>query len=138
MVLDYPCNGEGGTLWQDGIKAEKLHNYFIENYEYFLNYNYNDEVIHIETRFSINFFGYKGKNWHKIIDSFYGDDEHNLTVDFVQNRNFKNFLYSDFYVSHLSFFKQVENGINLNGLIEKYHKLYHIYFVSTILKSILN
>ena len=127
MDLEYPIEGFGGSLWENGAKAEKLQNYFIENYDKFLNYDYNNEVIPIDTRFSINFFGYKGKNWHKIKDCYVGDDgdEHNLTVDYVYNRNFKNILYSDFYVAHLSFFEQNVTGINLNLLINKYDKLYY-------------
>jgi hypothetical protein len=124
MDLEYPKRGWCGSLWENGEKAEKLHNYFIENYDKFLNYDYNNEVIPIDTRFSINFFGYKAKNWHKIKDC-YLDDEHNLTVDYVYNRNFKNILYCDFYVAHLSFYKQNKTGINLNSLINKYDKLYY-------------
>jgi len=124
MDLEYPKRGWCGSLWENGEKAEKLHNYFIENYDKFLNYDYNNEVIPIDTRFSINFFGYKAKNWHKIKDC-YLDDERNLTVDYVYNRNFKNILYCDFYVAHLSFYKQNKTGINLNSLINKYDKLYY-------------
>jgi hypothetical protein len=124
--LEYPTDGLGGTLWESGIKAETLHNYFINNYEKFLDYEYNNETIPINTRFSINFFGYKGKNWHKIKppnnNSF--DDEFNLTVNFVKNKLFKNILYSDFYVSHLSFYKQNTTGINLDKLLYSYDQLY--------------
>jgi len=123
MDLEYPHKGFCGSLWENGKKAENLHKYFIENYKTFLNYDYNDEIIDIKTRFSINFFAFKGKNWDKIKDC-YGDDEYILTVDYVKNRNFKNILYTDFYVSHLSFYKQNETGINLNLLLDNYHKLY--------------
>jgi hypothetical protein len=124
MDLEYPHKGLCGSLWESGEKAEKLHNYFIENYENFLNYDYNNEIIPINTRFSINFFGYKGKNWYKIKDCYH-DDERILTIDYVKSRGFKNIFYSDFYVSHLSFYKQNETGINLNNLIDKYHNLYN-------------
>jgi hypothetical protein len=123
MDLEYPNGGLCGSLWESGKKAENLHTYFVENYKKFLDYEYNNEIIPINTRFSINFFGYKGKNWHKIKDC-YVDDEYNLTVDYVYNRQFNNILYSDFYVSHLSFYKQNETGINLNKLIDKYNELY--------------
>jgi hypothetical protein len=123
MDLEYPNGGLCGSLWESGKKAEQLHNYFIENYANFINYNYNEEIIPIDTRFSINFFGYKGKNWHKISNCF-KDDEFILTVDYVKNRNFKNVLYTDFYVSHLSFYRQIETGININDLINKYHNLH--------------
>jgi hypothetical protein len=123
MDLEYPPGGSCGSLWGSGEKAEILHNYFIKNYDNFLNYEYNNEVIQINTRFSINFFGYKGKNWHKIINC-YDHDEYKLTDDYVKNTNFKNILYFDFYVAHLSFFKQNETGINLDKLIDNYNKLY--------------
>jgi len=123
MDLEYPLNGLCGSLWESGKKAEVLHDYFIKNYKKFLDYDYNNEIIPINTRFSINFFGYKGKNWHKIKDC-YVDDEYNLTVDYVCNRQFNNILYSDFYVSHLSFFKQNQTGIDLHKLIDNYNELY--------------
>jgi len=123
MDLEYPPGGSCGSLWESGEKAEILHNYFIKNYDNFLNYEYNNEVIQINTRFSINFFGYKGKNWHKIINC-YNNDECTLTIDYVKNKNFKNILYFDFYVAHLSYFKQNETGINLDKLTDNYNKLY--------------
>jgi hypothetical protein len=123
MELEYPDGGFCGSLWESGEKAERLHEYFIKQYAKFLDHEYNNDIIPIDTRFSINFFAYKGKNWHKIRDSF-ADDEYNLTVDYVKNRGFKNVLYSDFYVSHLSFYKQVETGIHLSALVDKYTKLY--------------
>ena len=83
------------------------------------------KIIEINTRFSINFFGYKGKNWHKISEC-YVDDEKILTVSYVKNNNFKNVLYFDFFVSHLHFYRQIETGININDLISKYDNLYSI------------
>jgi hypothetical protein len=126
MDLEYPVNGAKSSLWENGKKAECLHNYFIEKYKDFLDYEYNNEFIPINTRFSINFFGFKGINWFKIKDAHYGDDEFNLTLYYSQNRNFKNVIYSDFYVSHLSFYQQNLTGINLADLLNKYDNLYYI------------
>ena len=123
MELEYPVGGYYGSLWESGQKAERLHDFFIAHYDSFLDYNYNNDIIPINTRFSINFFGYKGKNWHKLQDS-YPDDEYNLTVDYVKNRQFNNVLYSDFYVSHLSFYKQNETDIDLHKLLRSYDTLY--------------
>ena len=123
MELEYPENGFCGSLWEDGKKAEKLHDYFIENYKKFVTHRSN-KCIEINTRFSINFFGYKGKNWYKIADC-YIEDEHTLTVECVNNRNFKNMLYCDFYVSHLSFAKQNET-MDLNRITDRYHTLYDV------------
>ena len=123
MNLEYPNAGICGTLWEDGKKAEQLHNYFIENYSKFIDYEYNNEIIPVDTRFSINFFGYKGSKWNKIADCFV-DDEYNLTVEYVKNRQFKNVFYSDFFVSHLSFYRQIETNINIGDLTKKYNNLF--------------
>jgi hypothetical protein len=123
MHLEYPNEGLCGTLWENGKKAEVLHDYFIENKDSFLNYDYKKEIIPIHTRFSINFFGYKCSKWNKIKDCFIDDDEYMLTVDYVKNRNFKNVFYTDFYVSHLSFFRQIETGIDLDKLRKKYDNM---------------
>ena len=122
LDLEYPTGGMCGTLWDSGIKAEILHNYFINNYNKFLQNDHNNEIIQINTRFSINFFGIKGKDWHTIKDCW-PDDEHLLTTDYVIHRGFKNVLYSNFYVSHLSFYRQIETGINLDDLRQKYNLL---------------
>ena len=124
MNLEYPDGGLCGSLWESGKKAEKLHDYFIKNYGDFLDYNYDNEIIPINTRYSINFFAYKGNKWFKIKDA-YEDDEAILTIKYVKENNFKNILYSDFYVSHLSFYRQVETGIDLNKLTNSYDKLYN-------------
>ena len=125
MLLEYPPEGRCGTLWESGEKAEKLHNYFIENNQKFLNYDYNNDIIPINSRFSINFIGYKGNKWYKIKDTCLhnNEDEYNLTFDYVKNRGFKNVLYTDFYVSHLSFFSQI-HAMNIDDLISKYSVLY--------------
>ena len=119
MELEYPKGGLEGSLWADGKKAERLHRFFLENYKTFLDYPYPEEIIKIDTRFSINFFGCKGCKWWEISNGWM-DDEHNITVFFVKNYNYKNVLYTDLYVSHLSFYKQVETGIDLNSLRELY------------------
>lgn len=135
MELEYPSHdfsntisdnprfkGHCGTLWGNGKKAEDLHNYFINNYEKFLNNEYFDKIINIDSRFSINFFAYKGNMWYKIKDCGY-DDETYLTIDYRINKNLKNIFYSDFYVSHLTFGPQ-ENYMNLNDLRKKYSQLF--------------
>lgn len=130
MEFEYPNGGLEGSLWANGKKAEALHEYFIDNYKLFLEKDYNEDVIPIPTRFSINFFGYKGSKWAKIRNCFV-DDERMLTVDFVRERGFQNVFYADMYVAHLSFYKQIETGIDLNKLWAKYREL-----CSTILGTV--
>ena len=119
MQLEYPEGGLRGTLWESGQKAGALHHYFLDHYESFLHYDYKKDILPIHTRFSINFFAYKGSKWHKIQDCAQ-DDEAALTVEYVKHRNFKNVFYSEFYVSHLSFCKQTLPP----ELLERYHALY--------------
>jgi hypothetical protein len=95
---------------------------FIDNYKSFLDYNYNNAVIPITTRFSINFIAIKGSDWN-IIKDCGNNDEHNLTVTYVKNNKLKNVLYTNFYVAHLSFYRQEETNINSTDLRVKYEKL---------------
>ena len=127
MELEYPIGGECGTLWKSGIMAENLHTYFIENYLKFINSDFNSIYYKIDTRFSINFFGFKGKNWYKIKDAGQKDDEYNLTIEGVKTKGFNNVMYADFFVSHLSFYKQEETKINSELIRNKYEQLALVY-----------
>ena len=120
--LEYPTDGIEGSLWESGDKANKLHNYFIDNYKSFIDYNYNNEVIPVTTRFSINFFAVKGCDWPLMKDCGQ-DDEQILTVVYVKLKNFVNEIYSDFIVSHLSFYRQEDTGIDSDKLRVRYSKL---------------
>jgi hypothetical protein len=133
MQLEYPVTiniktglavpGLEGSLLESGKKAQALHEYFLQNYDRFLNYDYNREIIPIKTRFSINFFGIKCRDWHKI--RYCGDDdERKLTIDYVQEKGFNNVMYTDFYVSHLSFAGQSKTGMNVDVLQNKYADLF--------------
>jgi hypothetical protein len=143
MDINYPMDlsirGLGGILLWGSSKAEALHNYFINNYNTFINKDYNNEFIYIENRFSINFFGYKGKNWHKINGNNVGkNNEETLTLIYQSQRNFKNILYFDFYVSHLSFRDQhILNKFNSDKLLIKYNNLFNTYINKITTKYIL-
>ncbi len=126
MELEYPPNGLCGSLWESGEKAELLHKYFIENSGDFLNNDFSFDVININTRFSINFFGYKGNKWGKIANCGIAD-EYNLTVEYVKNNGFNNVLYSNMIVAHLSFYKQMETKMKTTNILEGYKELYNIY-----------
>jgi hypothetical protein len=126
MELEYPPNGLNGSLWKSGEKAELLHKYFIENSGDFLDNDFSFEVININTRFSINFFGYKGNKWGKIANCGI-NDEYYLTVKYVKNNGFNNVLYSNMFVAHLSFYKQIETKMNTIDILEGYKELYNIY-----------
>ncbi len=123
-------NGKCGSLWESGPKAEKLHKYFIENYKKIISEKcdfsekYGKEYLDVMSRYSINFFSYKAKDWYKMKECSL-DDEYFLTVDFVKNseKKFKNIFYIDFYVSHLSFYVQ-DNHMNLDKIISEYNNIF--------------
>jgi hypothetical protein len=118
LTLEFPPDGLWGSLWESGDKASRLHQYFLENYQQFLNADLPNKEI--TTRFSVNFFGIRGENWRKIASCHNGDDEENLTVTLVQ-KGLRNVMFSNFYVSHLSFFKQ---DLSIDpSIIHKYDEL---------------
>ena len=120
IELELPKLGFG-ELWNDGKKAEILHDYFIDNYEKFISADIND-IIQIDFRFSINFMGFKGSNSYKFI-SDNDDDEYHLTVTNTENKLSVNVMYGGLIVSHLSYYRQVETGINTERLIQRYTEL---------------
>lgn len=118
MELEYPEGGIFGSLWESGEKAHRLHWYFLNYHELFLQKL--NSLIEVKSRFSINFFAIRGDNWTKLF--FSGEhDENDITVKRVKEGILKNYFYSDFVVSHLSFFKQEEDiQLKVNELITLY------------------
>jgi hypothetical protein len=143
-----------GTLWESAEKAKKLHDYFLSNWESIIRPNTNHtsntievgldgvsmntslpteeknvyylpELLPIESRFSINFFGMVGRHWSRLKAAGY-DDEFDITVGLVKYNVLKNFLATNFFVSHLSFMPQTP-GIEETDLLERYHVLYEEY-----------
>jgi hypothetical protein len=178
--MEYPIDGQCGSLWSSGRKATIVHNYFIKNWESIIRPHrsttsssliyplrqtndtclsvesfqqkqqqpemerknktkfplseyassgssvyYIPEIIPILTRFSINFFGIKASNWFKL--NHVGiDDELHITVSLVQNSILRNFLTSNFFVSHLSFGEQNEK-MDILELLVKYNQIFDDY-----------
>lgn len=127
-VYEYPEDGFCGTLWSSGKKAERIHDYFLRNIQLFLTYEYKQDYIPITTRFSINLFAIKGSNWHKIKDVGNGDDEYALTEQGLLT----NCMYSAFYVSHLSYGRQNSEFETRELYLNKYNKLYTLFFENAI------
>lgn len=125
--FEYPHNGLCGSLWDCGHKCQALHEYFLDNYNKFLEYDYKDQVIPIDTRFSINFFGIKGTDWHLIADCG-EDDEALITIVYRERNGLLNAFYSDFCVSHLSFGQQVGKFEKRDEVLQRYSKLFDTLF----------
>jgi len=124
MELEYPEGGFCGSLWESGKKATHLHNYFIDHLDRFLSSSFTDKekALPVTTRVSINFFGFRGRDWHKITGCG-DDDEKALTVDYVRSGLLQNAIYLDLFVSHLSFYKQEETHFERIDTLDKYHCL---------------
>jgi hypothetical protein len=102
---------------------EKIHNYFIENYKKFINYDCDNDnkVIHIKESddCKYNFIGYKASIFYK----FARDDENSSFDSFLKNKNLKIVMYSDFYVSYLSK-EYLLNEFTVYKLIYSYNQFY--------------
>jgi hypothetical protein len=108
--FEYPNKGRCGTLWGSASKATALHKFFISNIDNFIKHTSEKKTVAIKHRYSINFFAMTGKNWQVVKNFGNGDDEG--FIEKLKNR----VLYEEFFVSHLSFFRQVDNGIDLSML----------------------
>lgn len=131
--LDFKNNG---TILYTDNNDEKLHSYFIKNYDNFIEYEYNSEVIQIETSsvFNFNFVGYKANIFYKFNDEC---DNSNLD-NFLKNKKFKTMMYCDFYASCLS--KNFStNQPKIYKLVYDYNQLYdNLYNDTNELKNYTN
>jgi hypothetical protein len=114
-LINYDFLNRGDILSIDNNDG-KLHDYFIKNYSSFIDFEYNNETIEIATSNSpsFHFVGFKAL----IFDNFLTNYETDNIENFFKNKNFKNIMYSDFYISYL--FKNE----NINKLIYNYNQLY--------------
>ncbi len=153
--FEYPEGGFCGTLWSSGETANKLHEYFLSHWEEIIRPNgtfpsitetfgntrkhavyYEPEFIPILTRFSINFFAIQAKNWYKIKDIGV-DDEYHLTKTLTKYGVLKNYLSTNFFVSHLSFSRQ-NVSFNATKLLNMYDTLYEDYVMKNNLYKLVD
>ncbi|MGE6742119.1 hypothetical protein ACQKGC_17750 [Allorhizobium pseudoryzae] len=117
--FEHPPGGFGGTLWQSGERALKLHEYFLQSDR--KNVPLRAPVIEWNERQSINFIAWLGRDiLHMALAQ--GDDERVMTVDLPAYLGRPCAIYSDFIVSHLSFGPQ-ERGFDFDPLVDKYDVL---------------
>jgi hypothetical protein len=131
---EYPTFGLCGSLWASGAKATDLHEYFLSHWESLVSppRRYYPEIIPIHTRFSINFFAMKAKNWYKIKDTGV-DDELHISVSLPRYNIMRNYFYSNFIVSQLSFSSQ-DPEMDIPELVRKYKELYDNYTTTLLPK----
>ena len=128
----FPYDTFCGKLWADGKVCQRLHEYFTNQYQEWLNktYNIKDSVIKHPTghRISINFFAILSKDLY-VFQQIGNDDEHELTIRMTQDNNKQHYIDSHFTVSHLGFYKQRETGLDENHVLNLYTQLANVYLI---------
>jgi hypothetical protein len=84
---------------------------------------YQPEFLQLQSRFSINFFGIKARNWYKIKNSAIDDEMFISEILPVFVPNSYNYLLSNFIVSHFTFGSQT-HGFNESEKLQEYHQVY--------------
>ena len=103
ICIDYP---ENGYIFDSGPIADILHDYFLKKYSSFLNYDYGNDVIPINTFFDLHFFAYKGINWIQIIK--YDDTSVNDA-----ERTYSSGLYTGLCVSYVKNSTKIYSGVDV-------------------------
>jgi hypothetical protein len=121
--FERPPGGLGGRLWGSGDLAVRLHDFFLAKTEKHMALP--TPVVDWTERQSINFVAWLGKDLVHM-SGLKSDDEHALSVAFPRFLERPTAIYSDFVVSHLSFESQEDDGLKVDGLIERYRALMQI------------
>lgn len=117
--FEYPPGGFGGSLWQSGERAIKLHEFFLQSQT--KHFPLSASTVEWNERQSINFIAWLGRDiLHMALAQ--GDDERVMTVDLPAYLGRPCAIYSDFTVSHLSFGPQ-ERGFDFDPLVDRYEDL---------------
>ncbi len=115
-----------GPLWKDGVKTQRLHEFFINNASRVLQKSkyttHRIQDIITNARISINFFAVKSKDLY-VFQIIGQDDEYDLTqwIPGALKRN--NCIFMECIVSHLAFYKQKETGLDSNKVLNDYISL---------------
>ncbi|MCX5619820.1 MULTISPECIES: hypothetical protein [Bombella] len=116
-AFEHPEGGFGGSLWQDGQKAYDVHRYFVTQGK--PAFPLGEALMDVEARLSINFIGWRGEMLRYMQITPQDDDEHMLSVVLPRFLGKKVAIFSDFMVSHLSFFPQ-EDAVKADEIIKLY------------------
>lgn len=134
-VGELPYEPFQGRLWASAELCDKVHRYFIQNRDAVLTraHGIKNHITHkCGDRFSINMFSILSKDlgiFQEICKlpalppCFSVDDEQHLSVTMSKNMNRDHLCVPQCVVVHLSFYKQVEQGLDEDGLRADYHKI---------------
>jgi hypothetical protein len=118
-VFEMPPGGFGGSLWGDGQKAERFHDFFLEDPARFAAGA--EAPIVWNERISINFIALLGDDLRHIPDLM-RDDEHDLCYGVRKRAKKANGVDPRFIASHLSFWRQ-DADMNVDRILGEYETL---------------
>lgn len=111
-----------GSLWASGEKAQTMHAYFLDHYDEWIAKSKACGVVRLPVgqRVSINFFAVLSEDLDYAYGRVTSDDEYQLTVTIPNELGRRNEIYMGMTVSHLSFFKQRDTGMDEALVLERY------------------
>lgn len=120
-----------GQLWSSGTMAHKLHKHFLQDPKGFVAKSREKPNITqiLGDRISINLFAILSKDLHiyqdimKLPRGNFLDDELHLAVTMSKVTGRNHLIATSFVVSHLSFFKQIDAGLDVTELRKEYRLL---------------
>lgn len=126
----FPYDTFQGDLWASSELCTRLHTFFIENCKTFVQANNKQQVMFhpIGDRISINFFAILSKDLHVFQDIIKYttadlDDEQHLSITIAKQMFRRHVIDPSLVVSHLSFYKQVETGLQEAPILAKYAEI---------------
>ena len=118
--FELPPRGNRGSLWGSAKKCQTLHDLFLEDPTAFSCEGC--QVLPPELRFSINFFSILPADLQYFATAG-KDDELSLSVSIPTKERRTKAIFNPFFVSHLSFYKQKDTGLDETALCAKYAAL---------------
>lgn len=129
-IGNFPYDTFQGELWSNSKLCENLHNFFINNITSFTNKSKTlPPIPHpIGDRISINFFAVMSNDLHIFQDLLlyttnHLDDEHHITVTIPLKYGRRLVVDQSLVVAHLSFFKQIDDGLSSQTVLDRYRQL---------------
>jgi hypothetical protein len=124
-----PLPPECGDLWDSGSMCQALHEYFLLNEEKFvaMSSSLKEENAWSQLprghRVSINFFAILSRDLDAVYQTIGTDDEMELSVNMPLALGMDTLMDMRFVVSHLSFFRQRDTGLDLEKTLNGYRGL---------------
>ena len=127
LRLPFPQFWQQSQVWQNGKKAEVLHNYFLEHAHskwlpFARGLTTASKQVPEGVRVSINFFAIRSDDLDLFQRVAHADDEHELTERLPRVLHRTHYIDPAMTVAHFAFRPQRKTGLNEPPLLEKYRE----------------